>query len=243
MLRFRWFKLTFGSVLLLALVFVATDQLSAIKIRRLEAKIGDLEREMAELKLYAERIQASHRVAQVNVVESRVGPANMPVTVLRWQQIGRGGELGPPETLEVLGEQVYFEALVLKFDFDLIGGAAENRETNLALFRRAFGDYQAPRTGVKLDQSAPSFATATESELALHKTIWDRFLAFTEDEALAKEYGVRVAQYEAPSVNMKPGQVWEVSIDAAGGLNLKMLANEQSASPAHERQISMAATR
>ena len=66
------------------------------------------------------------------------------------------------------------------------------------------------------------------------------FEEFTEDEALAKEYGVRVAQYEAPSVNMKPGQVWEVSIDAAGGLNLKMLASEPSASPAHERQISMA---
>ncbi|MCB9863926.1 MAG: hypothetical protein H6820_11270 [Phycisphaerales bacterium] len=239
MLRFRWVKLTVGSAMLLALAFVASDQLSSIKIRRLEAKIGDLEREMAELKLYAERIQASHRVAQVNVMEQRVDAANMPVTVLRWQQIGPDGTLGPPELIEVLGNQVYFEAQVLKFDYDLIGGAAENRETNLALFRRAFGDYQAPRAGVALDRSAPSYASATPSQLALHKNIWDRFLALSEDEALAKEYGVRVAQFEAPSVLMTTGQVWEVSIDAAGGLNLKMLSRNDPAAQLPEKQISM----
>ena len=238
MFRFRWLKMTFGGVLIMALAFVATDQISALKIRQLETKIDDLEREMAELKLYAERIQSEHRVAQVNVIDQRMDAASVPVTVLRWQQIGPGGTLGPPEIIEVLGRQVYFEAMVLKFEYDLIGGAAENRETNLALFRRTFGDYQAPRAGAALDRTAPSYASASPSELALHKTIWDRFLSFTEDEALAKQYGVRVAQFEAPSVQMSPGQVWEVSIDAAGGLNLKLLGNGDA--PAMGDRISMA---
>lgn len=240
MFRFRWLKMTFGGVLLMALAFVATDQISALKIRQLETKIDGLEKQLAELKLYAERIQSEHRVAQVNVIEQRLDAADVPVTVLRWQQIGPEGTLGPPEVIEVLGKQVYFEAMVLKFDYELIGDAAENRETNLALFRRTFGDYQAPRAGVPLDRSAPSFASATPSEFALHKTIWDRFLSFAEDEALAKEYGVRVAQFEAPSVPMAPGQVWEVSIDAAGGLNLKMLSQNEPIPHSIEQQFSMA---
>lgn len=239
MFRFRWLKMTFGSALLLGLAFVASDQISAIKIRRLETKISDLERELAELKLYADRIKASHRVAQVNVIDQRIDASDTPVTTLRWQQIGPDGTLGPPEVFDVLGKQVYFEAMVLKFDYDLIGGAAEDRETNLALFRRAFGDYQAPRAGVPLDQTAPSFAQASPSQLALQKTIWDRFLSFTNDDDLAKQYGVRVAQFEAPSVKMTPGQIWEVSIDAAGGLNLKMLSKNDTSSAASERQLSM----
>ena len=239
MFRFRWLKMTFGSALILALAFVASDQISAIKIRRLESKIVDLEHELAELKLYASRIQSSHRVAQVNVLEQKADAHDIPVTVMRWQQIGPDGNLGPPELIQVLGKQVYFEALVLKFEYDLIGGASENRETNLALFRRAFGDYQAPRAGVALDRSAPSFMHATPPELALHKNIWDRFLSFAEDEALAKEYGVRVAQFEAPSVLVEPGQVWEVSIDAAGGLNLRMLGQGNLPNAALDHQFSM----
>jgi hypothetical protein len=234
--------MTVGGALLAAFAFVASDQFSAIKIHKLETRIGDLEREMTELKLYADRIQASRRVAQVNVTDRRPGDANGPVTVLRWQQIGPTGELGPPEIVEVRGTQVYLEALVLKFQYDLIGNAEKDRETNLALFRRAFGDYQAPMTGYPLDQTAPTFAQASPGEYALQKKIWDRFWSFTTDAALAKEYGVRVAQFEAPSVQMEPGQVWEVTLDVAGGLNLKLLSQDEAVANQPPMQLSAVET-
>ncbi len=226
MLRFKPFKLAFGMLMLAGLAFVASDQLSAIKIARLETRIGDLEREMTELKLYAERITAARRVAQVNVMEQRPGDdANGPVTVMRWQQIGSDGELGLPEIIEIRGTQAYFEALVIKFDYDLIG-ETDSGETNLALFKRTFGDYQAPITGYRLDQTAPTFSTATPQEYARHKNIWERFWNLTTDSELAKTLGVRVAQIEAPSVKVEPGQIWEIALDAAGGLNVKLLATD-----------------
>ena len=224
MLRFKPFKLAFGALMLAGLAFIASDQISAIKIAQLETRIGDLEREMTELKLYAERITAERRVAQVNVMEQRPGDENGPVTVMRWQQIGTDGELGLPEIIEIRGTQAYFEALVIKFDYDLIG-EKENGETNLALFKRTFGDYQAPITGYQLDQTAPTFSTATAQEYARHKNIWDRFWTLTTDSALAETLGVRVAQIEAPSVKVTPGQIWEIALDAAGGLNLKLLSS------------------
>ncbi len=238
--RFRVFKMMIGCAMLAVFAFVASDQLSAIKIRRLESRIGELEKEMTELKLYADRIQASRRVAQVNVTEQRPGDANGPVTVLRWQQIGPDGALGPPEIVEVRGTQVYIEALVLKFEYDLIGNAEKDRETNLALFRRAFGDYQAPITGYPLDQTAPTFTTASPSEFALQKQIWDRFWSFATDTELARQYGVRVAQIEAPSMRMTTGQVWEITLDAAGGLNMKLLSAPDDAPRALPAQLSAA---
>jgi len=53
--------------------------------------------------------------------------------------------------------------------------------------------------------------------------LWDRFWNLAEDPSEARQYGVRVAQCEAPGVAVEPGQVWEVTLDAAGGLNLKRL--------------------
>ena len=50
-----------------------------------------------------------------------------------------------------------------------------------------------------------------------------RFWELVESRVLAAEYGIRVAQCEAPAVRMKTGQVWEVTLDAPGGLNLKMV--------------------
>ena len=53
-------------------------------------------------------------------------------------------------------------------------------------------------------------------------------LAVSEPDAgkrgeLAATFGVRVAQCEAPAVAVKPGQAWEVTLDAAGGVNIKRI--------------------
>ena len=40
---------------------------------------------------------------------------------------------------------------------------------------------------------------------------------------IAAKYGIRVAQCEAPSVPLAPGQTWEVTLDAAGGLNVRKI--------------------
>ena len=56
--------------------------------------------------------------------------------------------------------------------------------------------------------------------------IWHRFWEIVGDPQLAREYGIRIAQSEAPSVVLQAGQIWEVSLDAVGGLNLHL--NSQS---------------
>jgi hypothetical protein len=48
-------------------------------------------------------------------------------------------------------------------------------------------------------------------------------LDLVEEPSLAAKYGIRVAQIEAPAVPIRQGQLWEVTLDAAGGLNLKLV--------------------
>ncbi|MBX3394048.1 MAG: hypothetical protein KF841_01645 [Phycisphaerae bacterium] len=228
--KIRFLKFTFGAFALLLASIVTTDYFSVFKIRELQSRIADLEREKAEMLLFAERITASRRVAQVTVTEQHLDARDGPMTLLHWQQIGADGVLGPVEVIGIRGTQVYFEALVLKFDYDLIGRASGEPTTNLAMFRRAFGDGQSPVSGHPLDQTAPTLrgeaGTHTQAEAAL----WKRFWEFVDRPDLAKQYGIRVAQCEAPSAPMRPGQVWEVALDAAGGLNLRLLGERGPAS-------------
>jgi hypothetical protein len=56
---------------------------------------------------------------------------------------------------------------------------------------------------------------------AAEASLWARFWELVDDPELASEYGIRVAQCEAPAVRLQPGQVWEVTLDASGGLNVR----------------------
>ena len=232
--KFRWLRLGAGAIVVAAAAVFTTDHFNVFEVRRLKSQISQLQRQKAEMLLYAKRLSASRRVAQVNVVGQRRDPAGDPLTVLRWQQIGPSGALGPPEIIEVNGTQVYFEAMVIKFDYDLIGRAAPGKETTLAVFRRAFGERQAPWTGPSLDQTAPLEGAVAPAPDSLQAKLWKRFWELIDRPKLATEYGVRVAQCEAPSVPVRVGQVWEISLDAAGGLNIRKIG--QQPAPQQEKQ-------
>lgn len=229
MFKLRWMRLGVGAVVVAGAAVVTTDRFNVFEVRRLKSQITDLQQQKAEMLLYAQRLSASRRLAQVNVVEQHRDDQGGLITVLRWQQIGRSGALGSPEIVEVKGAQVYFEAMVIKFEYDLIGRAVPGRETALAMFRRAFGDRQAPQTGQPLDQTAPLEGAVEPGPDSLQARLWKSFGELIEDSEMAAKYGVRVAQFEAPSVPVRVGQVWEVSLDATGGLNLRLIGQSPPA--------------
>lgn len=198
---------------------------------RLTAKIDQLEKERTELVEYARRLGSSRRVAQVNVSEQCLDPERRIVSRLRWQEIGSNGLLGVPVELSTLGELVYFEALVIKFEQQLVGEGDPERGASLALFRRVFGENQVPDSACLFDRAAvpigsvPRTTDVTERPSGADHVIWGRFWELVDDPRLAEALGVRVAQIEAPAVPLRGGQIWEVTLDAAGGLNLRKLVD------------------
>ncbi len=224
--RFRIIRTTVGLIALLMAAIFTTDQFGRMEVRRLTTKVNDLEREKAEMAGYVRRISASRRVAQMDILSQEKDSENRTVTTLRWQQISTGGALGSPESITIQGEQIYVEAMVIKFDYDLVGRATPDHDASLVMFRRIFGDRQPPEAGIALDRTAPPESSGDTPPDTLAEKLWPRFWQITEDPQLASLYGIRVAQSEAPSVRVTPGQVWEVTLDAAGGLNLRLLGKK-----------------
>jgi len=222
----RFFIATFAAAAGIALVgYTLSDR----KVRELEAQVSQLEQDKERLRQYAQRLVASRRVAQITVLDKHMDEYGDPVNRILWQEIGRDGALGEPQTIEAVGELVYFEAAVVKFDHDLVGNGDAQRGSSLAFFRRVFGELQTAADAPLL--RTVELASAREEapgggDSRINQIFWD----LMENPQLASQYGVRVAQCEAPAVILRQGQVWEITLDASGGINLRIMG-QRSAPP------------
>jgi len=212
------FRSIAGIAALLIAVFALQTQFGTY---RLAKQVSRLQEEKARLTDYIGRLSASRRVAQVEVLSQCIDAEGRTVSELRWQEVRPDGLVGPPVEVHAVGFLAYFEAAVIKFEREHVGNADPGRSSSLVLFRRVFGDQQAPESVRTLDQNPPALTSSGSVENGVD--LWERFLELVESPELAAQYGVRVAQFEAPAVPIRNGQLWEVTLDAAGGLNLKVV--------------------
>lgn len=209
-------------------------RMGSYEVSQLKSRIGQLEEERTRLVEYAQRLSASRRVAQVDILDQqKIAPGRFS-TMLRWQEITEDGLLGAPQMVEVFGSAVYFEGLVIKFDHERVGRGEPGRAASMVMFRRIFGDQQEPVTGYPLPESANPLSETARQADPMGGILWARFWDFIDDPKTCEEYGVRVAQIEAPSVPVKPGQSWQVHLDAAGGLNIRKIADRPITPPTQQ---------
>lgn len=221
----KWTKTIIGALLAVLLLAIARERYTATD---LTTRVNELEQERTRLAAYVQRLSSSHRVAQVTVLDQMRDERGRPVTTLRWQEISGDGVVGEPREVEVVGRLIYFEAYVVKFDHDLVASADPDRGASVALFRRIFGEGQAPESAEILHPLASAHGSDEGIDSTGAAALWRRFWELVDSPDLASQFGVRVAQCEAPAVQMQTGQTWEVTLDAPGGLNLRRLRD-----PAH----------
>ncbi len=223
----RWMKFSIGTGLAIAGIVLVTFNLRTFEIRRLTAQVDALEQQRQELRDYIRRLSASRRVAQIDVIDQRPDQRGQPVSAIVWHDISSEGVLSDPQTVEVVGELMYVEAAVIKFNHDAVGKGDPEKGGSVAVFRRIFGDRQIAALAPNLNQASRPAASSAGSDETFEVRLWDLFWRLMSDPKLAEQYGVRVAQCEAPAVRIKPGQIWEVALDAVGGLNLRLIGERK----------------
>lgn len=233
----RW---VVGAVSAIAVAALLSGGFRALEVRQLQGEISQLERDRQRLVEYAGRLRASRRVAQADVLEQRTDAQGRSVSAILWHEVDADGVLGSPQEIEVVGDLVYFEAAVIKFDHQLVGDGDAERGASLALFRRVFGEFQPAASAQQLNHSLTDRLTQESAE-TFDERLWAMFWRMMDDRRLAEKYGVRVAQCEAPAVRVKAGQVWEVSLDAAGGLNLRLVRERRDVTYRHRLRCEPAA--
>lgn len=186
-------------------------------------RAGDLQRENDRMRDMIARLGTEFRVADV-VVLSQEGPAGRDRrTTFRFQPYDRDGSALEPRVFTIAGDVAYFDALVLKFEDRYIGAADPLRGRSLHLFRRIFGEYQAPADGFLLDGASRD---GVPDALRLgagryEEELWREFWAMAADPGAAAAKGVRVAQGEAVYTRLECGRTYRLTIEADGGINIR----------------------
>jgi hypothetical protein len=188
-----------------------------VDVREKEARIQRLDTSLRLLKV-------SHRVGWLTVLDQDIDPAtNQLYTVGQFVEVNDQGQpMGKPKDFRINGDIVYIDNWVVKFDDKYVEHAEIDRSTSLVLFRRIFGENQTPNEGFVIDAvgSRPQAYGSDNQMSDFEKKIWDEFWTIANDEAKAKELGIRAAHGEAPSMKLQKGKSYKVLLRASDGLSI-----------------------
>jgi hypothetical protein len=195
-----------------------------------------LRREREELVAVVQRLRLERRVADVEVLEQQTDNAGQVLrTTLKLTEIGRDATPLPAQVFDIPGRVPHFDALVIKFQDNYVERGDPLRGASLALFRRVYGESQAPEDGYWLGRpgDVPDVYRVSPTPSKLEVGLWNDFWQYATDPARAAVAGVRVAQGEAVYAPMTSGQCWRLTLEVDGGLNL--VRADTPSSPATRR--------
>jgi hypothetical protein len=179
---------------------------------------NDLERARTALRL----MKVDHRVARIDVL-GQTGSAKAGDLVTRFsfaELDARDQPIEKPRVFSIKGDLLYIDAQIIKYEDRLVEAGDPLRSTSVYVFRRLFGEAQAPKDGFALDPvgSAPARYRLSGKPSPLEQQIWSRFWEYANDPALASKAGVRAAHGEAPSIKLLPGKSYRVMLRSSAGL-------------------------
>ena len=184
------------------------------------------ELEIQALNQVVERLSAETRIAQVIVKEQSVNPeTGILETTIKFVENARNGSPLPPQYFKVQGDVIYFDAFVMKFTTEYVEIGEALRGKSICLFRRIFGEHQAPEQGFLVDGSGsskdiPDLYRVGDEPSQFEIDLWKRFWEYAGNPETARGIGVRVAQGEAVYTRFQKGSIYTITIEHDGGINI-----------------------
>jgi hypothetical protein len=199
------------------------------QLKDLSTQVAARNTEIARLRNDLDRVQTAlrlmkvdHRVARIDVLgQTGSAKAGDLVTRLSFAELdARGQPIEKPRVFSVKGDMVYIDAQIIKYEDRMVETGDPLRSTSVYVFRRLFGEAQAPKDGFPLDPvgAAPARYREGGQPSELEQQIWARFWEYANDPSLAGKAGVRAAHGEAPSIKLLPGKRYRVMLRSSAGL-------------------------
>lgn len=214
------FKLLSVSLLALigvvGLLFYRHQTAAQNRIHELETQNGEQQRVIA-------RLEFARRVADFVVVgQSRQADGKLH-TSLMMVEYDRDGRAMPPRSFDVVGNLVHVDALVIKFNGELVKQGDPLKGHALLLFEKIYGDAQAPADAARIDapgQVPTVYRDADPRVSAFETGLWRQFWQLAGDEALRQQHGVEVAHGSGVFAPFQSGRRYTVTLGADGNVSL-----------------------
>jgi hypothetical protein len=187
-----------------------------------DRKIQKLELEKQALKEVVERLSDEKRVAEVLVTDQQKINDQVQTTLL-FVEYDKSGNSLAPRTFHVVGEQVHIDAMVIKFDRELVKQGDPLRGSSIALFTRLYGDRETPQAAQLIDQpgTIPAIYFSADPQIAdAELSLWKEFWQLADSAELRQKRGVRVANGQGLWGPFKPDTLYTLTLESDGGLNM-----------------------
>jgi hypothetical protein len=187
-----------------------------------EHQIAQLEQEKKELQQFVQRLIAERRVAQVLVTDQKQ-VNGVTQTTLMFKEFSRDGSDLPFKVFTIEGNEAHIDALVIKFEHDLIEHDDPLRGHSIALFTELYGRHQSPALGFPIDApgKVPDFYRDADPRTdAFESKLWTDFWKLADDSAYRQEKGVRVANGQGVWFPVELGKMYTITLESDGGLNV-----------------------
>lgn len=205
--------------------------LSPGEVQRLRSENEELARQSVELQRAIDRLTGEDRAAEVHVLDQvQAGeivngrPVGGTITTIEFIELDRDQHPLPSQRFIIEDDWIFFDALVIKFDHEYVAAGDQLRGKSLALFRRIYGEHQNPADGFPIDRTGdvPEVFRLEGEPNPYEGKLWSMFWDYAANPKLADRDGVRIAQGEAVYQRMRRGEVWTLSLQNNGGLNIKL---------------------
>lgn len=201
----------------------------------LQTTVADLEKARRQLTAFVGRLTTESHVARVHVREGHRRADGELVHAIEFTEFDRQGQPLPSRIFECVGKEVYFDALVIKFDDDDVKTGDILRGKSLHLFRRAFGSSEEPRNGPLIAASqyddVPNAYRLSPEHADFEARIWRLFWHWAAHPSEAQAEGARILQIEAVGIRPTVGATYEIKLEHDGGLNIRPTADTPAPAP------------
>ncbi len=192
----------------------------------LRAQVSQLKEDNARLQLANRLLKVDIRRARIDVLSQTESPDPQKIqTTFRFTEFDDSGrQVGQAREFTILGEKMYLDSLVVKFNDELVETNDEGRSHSLCVFQRVFGEFQRPSEGFPVDvaDAPPAIYRDDAGTSELEKQIWSRFWEISNDPLLQKSLGVRANHGEAVVQKLTVGKSYLVELRASGGLSIRI---------------------
>jgi hypothetical protein len=207
------------------------DQMVLAPSRALQRQLAERDAQIRALTEQNQALEASIRLlkhterrARLVVLDQQPGPGGHARTRVRFTELDPEGDpVGEPRELWLDGDEVYVDALVIKFDDTFVMGGDALKGKALLLFRRIFTDRRRPAEGEVLDREGqmPQSYAAERAPTAFERELWARFWELANDPEEAKRRGVRALHGEAVSTRLRKDLIYTITLRSTGELTIQ----------------------
>jgi len=189
-----------------------------------DAQIRALTERNQELEAAVRLLRYTERRAQLVVLDQGPGPDGHVRTRVRFTELDpQGDPVGELRELSLDGDEIYVDALVIKFEDTFVTAGDALKGKALLLFRRIFTDRRRPADGDVLDREGqmPQSYAAERAPTTFERELWARFWELANDPEEARRRGVRALHGEAVSTRLKKDRVYTITLRSTGELTIQ----------------------